>query len=620
MPMPPLANLFALHDPDPAALEAARRDLQSSGEFASVWRPAPGWVAAALPLPGGLPDDELVRGRGFAFAEGRDLLVDDAGQDPRDALQGVAELADRNPDRLASLPGDFGFIRFRPGGEATVVRSCGGLVPFYLWDDPHPRPLSLDGGGEKRAAIATRLGDLVRYLPDEFALDPLPNAIWAASWPIFPDNRTFLKGVSILPRGHFARLGSGDSESRPYWQPRPPELPYPKPAQVREHAERLRAILIAKLKRDLDPEGGNLLAWSGGVDSSSLAALAAGVVGRKVWTFTVLPSLENPAALAHELSFIAPLAEEYGLERRWEIHLHARLMLDLWRAASPVVFHIVHPALCSLPRMAQEAPQRLSVLFGGEYADELCGSKFTLPDWARHTSPTRLFLQDIPLALSRPRAVFGPWLRQRRAARRGAAGLVFPRPALEMELSSQQPLAIFHPALCAEYEAWWEGRRQAVLQDPAPWRHLALNSATIDAFVPMSWEACSALGVRRSFPFFNREIFELAFACHPAEMYGPGPKKLLRRALHGDVPHHNLYREDKGRRDDPLRQSFQGWQEPFPIKNLPEELAGVLEPAWFANPPARLDYWPYRCLARLLIFTNSLRARKETRPSSYATS
>ena len=28
--------------------------------------------------------------------------------------------------------GDFGFIRFGPDGDATVVRSCGGLVPFYL--------------------------------------------------------------------------------------------------------------------------------------------------------------------------------------------------------------------------------------------------------------------------------------------------------------------------------------------------------------------------------------------------------------------------------------------------------------------------------------------------------
>jgi asparagine synthetase B (glutamine-hydrolysing) len=266
-----------------------------------------------------------------------------------------------------------------------------------------------------------------------YILDPLVNAVWAASWGLFPDNRTFLAGVTILPRGHYACLdgGKGEPAVRPYWDPCPARVPYPTPAQAAEHAERLRTLLIAKLTRDLhpDPSGGNLLTLSGGVDSSSLGALAAGVVGRKVWTLTVLPSKENAARLEHELSFIAPLAEEFGLERRWEIHFHERQMLDLWRSASPIVFHVIHPALCSLPRVVREAPVR--VLFGGEFADEVCGSKFTIPDWARHTSPFRLLLDPI-------------------------------------------------------------------------------ESATLDPFVPMNWEACSALGIRRSLPFFNREVFELA--------------------------------------------------------------------------------------------------------------
>lgn len=333
MTQPPLANLLAVHDPDPAGLDEIRRDLQQGGEFACVWPPAPGWIAAAAPLPGGAPDDDLVRRQQFAFAEGRDLLVENSGQDPADALRRVAELADLHPDRLASLPGDFGFIRFRERGAATVVRSCGGLVPFYLWRE-----------GE-RCAIATRLGDLVRYLPVEFRLDPLVNAIWAASWGLFPEGRTFLAGVTLLERGHFARL-DGQMRRQPYWQPRPQRLAHPTPAQAREHAERLRALLIAKLARDLDPAGGNLLTLSGGVDSSSLGALAAGVVGREVWSWSLLPSQERPDLVQHEMAFIEPLARRYGFTRRWAVHLHERLVLELWREASPIVFHILHPALC----------------------------------------------------------------------------------------------------------------------------------------------------------------------------------------------------------------------------------------------------------------------------------
>lgn len=75
MPKPPLANLFAVHDPDPAALDETLCDLERSREFAHVWRPAPGWVAAAAPLPGSTPDGDLVRQHQLAIAEGRDVLL-----------------------------------------------------------------------------------------------------------------------------------------------------------------------------------------------------------------------------------------------------------------------------------------------------------------------------------------------------------------------------------------------------------------------------------------------------------------------------------------------------------------------------------------------------------------
>jgi len=203
-------------------------------------------VAAAAPLPDSVPDDAahngLVQQHGLAFAEGRDLLVDDQS-DPIDALRRVVELADHRPADLDSLPGDFGFIRFRADGEATVVRSCGGLAPFYL-----------KAAGE-RCAIGTRLGDFVRYLPDEPRLDPLVNAIWASSGIMFPEGRTFLDGVTLLARGHFACL-DGKVQTGRYWDPRPKHSPYPTREQEREHADRLRGLLIAKLERDLDPEGG----------------------------------------------------------------------------------------------------------------------------------------------------------------------------------------------------------------------------------------------------------------------------------------------------------------------------------------------------------------------------
>lgn len=275
MSRPPLANLFAVSADDPSILDSVEADIAGSGEFAEVWRPAQGWLAASRLLPGSERDGDVVRDSGLAFAEGRDAVSVESRRDPRHVFREVATKTDRSPEHLARLPGDFGFARFRDGGSATVVRSCGDLVPFYL---------RCTG---RCAAIATRLGDLVRYFPAESDLDPLVNAIWTTGHGFFPDGRTFLAGVSILARGHFARLERG----RPavfgrYWDPRTNSLRFPSDVLAREHAERLRALLMERLTRDLDPEGGNLLTLSGGVDSSSLAALASGTVGRRVCTLS----------------------------------------------------------------------------------------------------------------------------------------------------------------------------------------------------------------------------------------------------------------------------------------------------------------------------------------------
>src|SRR5437016_14458782 len=129
------------------------------------------------------------------------------------------------------------------------------------------------------------------------------------------------------------------------------------------------------------------------------------------------------------------------------------------------------------------------------------------------------------------------------------------------------------PEVREEYRTWLDERCRRATEDQEPRAHLALR-AEADGFVAMNWEAASALGVRRSFPFFNREVLELAFECHPAELVGPGTKKLLRAALHADVPEKNLSRTDKG-----------GWGVGLPAGPLmsailPDTLAPIVDQAW----------------------------------------
>src|SRR5262249_40030446 len=567
---------------DPSLLDAIAADLARSGEFAEVWRPAPGWVAAAAPLPGGEPDSDTVCENRLAFAEGRDIVAARTSEAPHEFFRQVAELADTSPERLVSLPGDFGFIRFRSTGAATVVRSCGGLVPFYLWQSG------------QRVAVSTRLGDFVRYLPDAPRLDPLINAVWTTGYALFPDGRTFLANAAILRRGCFARIEPGRQiNCGCYWNPRPKYFVRPTPARAREHAERLRALLIDKLTRDLDPEGGNLLTLSGGVDSSALGALAAGVVGRKVWTWSFLPAPE--ALFQHEMSYIAPLASRFRFERSWSVRVREHTRIELLHAAPRIVFHVIHPALCALPGITREAPVR--VLFGGEFADEVSGSVFTLPDWAAETSL-------VGLIAGLGRLPFGPRDVLRWAKHRWRSIVGQPTVFLPKELPD-----FIHPEVREEYRVWYERRSREAACDPDPWCYLA-SGAEHDGFVTMNWEAASALGIRRSFPFFNREALELAFACHPTELVGPGTKKLLRTALRDDVPSKNLQRPDKGSWGAYLRAIQFTWR-----ASLPEAPEPLVRKEWYPQPPQLLGHWAGFRLLELMAFVESLDERRRGRQS-----
>ena len=560
--LPSLANLFAFYDGDPDSRRRVREAMSLSGDFERIASPYEGWVVGWARLPESEPLDRELSRFHLAFAEGRDSIADRRGTEPVEMAH-LAQTTTDKPQELARFAGDFGFVHFRPRGRATVVRSCGGLAPFYFWR-----------GGE-RTAISTLYTWLVRFLPLKLELDPLPNAIWAMGHPAFPGGRTFLMGVSIVPRGHAVSLGEGAPKVARYWDPRPDELPKRNREAEREHAERLRAILVAKLETELHPKSGNLLTLSGGVNSSCLAALATRTLGKKIGTFSVVPGRED--LLAHEMSYIRPLVEHPNVERSWYLYADGSPMLDLFDEAPPVAFHVPHPALCKLRSIHREWPVR--VLFGGEWADETCGSHFTSQDWKELVPLGHLaagwLLGRMPVGPLDPLRVLK--YRVRRAA----------------DPFATMPL-FFSDEVLAEYRDWADARAQSVRADPRPFRHLSEHLNRNDGFLAMNWEVASALGVRRSFPFISRETLELTYSCRPEEMLGPKTKKLLRRALQGDVPHRNLYRPKKSRWGAALERPMVVWQQP-----LPPVLGSLLRSEWMPCPPGPIAAGDAQCLGRL---------------------
>ncbi len=539
--------------------------LAGTREF-EILRPSSNWTVALAPLPDGVPEHPDVRDAGLVFCEGAERATGGSAA-RRHSASDVATLALEAPHRLAELDGDFTFVAFGHDGQAIAVRSCGGLVPVYHWSDG------------QRVAIGTRLDYFLRFLPTPPELDRLVNGIWVTGWALLPDGRTFLEGVSLLDRGRYLRVGiDGRLGVGAYWDPRPAIG-----QQLRcdpERPRQLRRLLVDTLTRDLDPGGMNLLTLSGGVDSASLGALAVGTLGIPLAALTFLPP--DPDGRRRDERYVDILASQCRFQPHWRRRLGIEERIELLRRRNVACFQVPHPVLAVLPELVEEHPIR--VLVGGEFADEVVGTFALLADWARHTSV---------LGLLRGGPSSWPTGTTRDLARWGKHRLLRALRRVRLPFPDQLP-QIVQAELHDEYAEWHDRQHSFALADRRPLRQLALSTSQ-DPFVVMNWEATSPLGVRRSLPFFNREILELAFACHPQEQIGPGTKKLLRAALHDDVPAENLRREDKG--TSPSKAVQLPWTEA-----LDEQLARIVRPDWFPRPPALLeqsDAWRLALLAQI---------------------
>jgi hypothetical protein len=93
-------------------------------------------------------------------------------------------------------------------------------------------------------------------------------------------------------------------------------------------------------------------------------------------------------------------------------------------------------------------------------------------------------------------------------------------------------------------------------------------------------------------PFFNREVLELAFQCHPRELLGPDHKQLLRAALRDDVPARTLLRPDGG-----------AWTGHFTDGRwimegaLPAAARPIVRSDWVPSPPSDLPWHDGKLLA-----------------------
>ena len=422
-----------------------------------------------------------------------------------------------HPDRLAALEGDFTFIAF-DGLQLHGVRSAGGCAPLWI---------HRDGRG---VALSTSLSALLDALGGHLEFDLLVCAMWAASVVTFPDGRSFYKGVSLVDRGHVVSGAPARSLiEKEYWEFRP-SAEDTRVVDPQEHAEELRAALVACLESELPTDELSLLTVSGGVDSTSLAALASRTMHRPVRTLSLLPP-PGPDRVREE-GYVRAALNWANIESATFVTWSSDWHVSHQSVLPPLPMPVPHPALRALADLPGEMPK---VFFGGEFADDVCGHAWRLTDWVEATA----FLHLITHARHLPFGVkdAGRWVKRRLALRRQG-----PRVPARAELPSY-----FDRQLRDEYREWWERQFEVVQNDTRPNRHLAsqlrINS---DGPIAMNWEVLTALHVRRVFPFHTRRVLDLAGRTDVRDLMGPGGKTLFKRALAEDANPTNLYRRDKG--------------------------------------------------------------------------
>jgi asparagine synthase (glutamine-hydrolysing) len=329
------------------------------------------------------------------FAGTLDLAADPgprlSGSEPAEC-EGVVCLLDGRLHDLAERAAELGLDAEAPAAlvlargfrrfGAELAPRLRGEFALLLWDRRRRRGLLVpDQLGVRRIVyrrvgrkvwFATEANGLIALLPTRPEPDRAAVAAWLTARPA-PGGATLYAGIESLGPGELLELGEDGGRVRRYWAPtyrEPTELPRA------ELDERIRAALDLAVARRDTPGAPLGVLMSGGLDSTSIAAIASrrpsgGALAFSA-TFPDYPTID-------ESPWIDAMEREAGIEGvrlaargqgilasgleyldRWELPLHA------WSEA------------WTQPLLRRAAALGVTAMLSGEGGDELFGSRFLL--------------------------------------------------------------------------------------------------------------------------------------------------------------------------------------------------------------------------------------------------
>jgi asparagine synthase (glutamine-hydrolysing) len=477
-------------------------------------------------------------------------VADEAGvacEGAPDAVVGqlYARLGDGLLDRLR---GDFSLVLWLSEMEPPVVAR----------DHLGGRPLVLHRAGG-RIAFASETRELLRLLPRRPSPDPIVMAHWlAVSAP--PGDRTMYEGVRRLEAGHFARLSVGAFEPRRFWFP---ERVRPMAVGLDEAAATMRSTIARAVARRCRPDEVSGVLLSGGLDSSSVAAVAAKLLGEERAPVAGYSAVFPNHPEVDESRYIDPLTDDLDL-RSVRIAVEGGSViggsleyLDAWGLppASPNLFFWN-------PLLRRAAADGITSLLDGEGGDAIFyDSPYILAD--------RLRRGRVLAAVRLARQFRGdPATASRVLARLRAFGL---RPALpvppwvtSMRRRRRDPMEEapewFTPQLARAYVDTDETRLWE--HEPGPrWSTWLLSTITRGTSVVYDHVRRRArlAGLEARHPLYDVDVIELVLRLPPElAMHPTLNRPLFRQSMAGLMPEQVRRRPDKSSFDRVFHEILSG--------------------------------------------------------------
>jgi asparagine synthase (glutamine-hydrolysing) len=293
-------------------------------------------------------------------------------------LDDTAELAGELGLDGEPAPGDLLAAGYRRWGPGLPSRLRGDFA-LLIWDAEHREGLlARDQLGvrgvylHKRSGVlsfATELHELLELLPATPAPDRSALAHWLAA-SNRPGDGTLYEGVRRLDPGTMLLLGADGLRLRTYWQPRYCEPDRGDPAEA---AERVRGELERSVTRRLRSPGRVGVLMSGGLDSATVAALAATLSSEEVSAYSgVFP--EHPQVDESEL--IAELGNSLPLGvTQARVHAGGLLASALESARASRLPLLGWGDFWTVPLLRVARADGVTVALGGDGGDELFGAR-----------------------------------------------------------------------------------------------------------------------------------------------------------------------------------------------------------------------------------------------------